>query len=542
MTHYNQSDLDFVLKALYDIDPGLREHEEELKKLLSRLAESRPDVKVDQAFAAELRRELLSRPAPQSWIEKTLTSMNRIPLYVGGVVTVALVALIGYNLYDSSSSVKDSTSKVALSGGITALEPGAFGNLGGMRAEGEHVPETASAGFGSGAGLGVAAVTEDASLSARPQSGGGGGMAITGIAPGEPYPEYRVYDLVYGGEEIVLSDNSLPVYMREKGDAARKALAALLIGADNGMLDLSRNTGTELTSFQLLESGPDRHFINVDLRDGRVFFNLNYATASSVPNYERVLTRDDHPADDRLISAADRFLKGYRVDMSSYGTPFVDKRWETHVLLEEDRNSAAIIPAPNVLTVIYPLMVDGQPAYDQSGHPFGISVSVDVLTLTVTGAHNIISTDFRKSDYIIETDVDRLIRIAERGGIYGFHYGDAQGGTVTLGTPETVQVLMPQWDPETGTSLELYVPALRFPLVDKPESMAYGPDYVIVPMVKDILDAHDKRLESPPGIPVPLGMPVEPDGGIGDSTEPAPLGMPVPGSEAAEMEIIPTEE
>jgi Ca-activated chloride channel family protein len=52
-----------ILADLYEIDPGLAEKEEELKKIIEKLLSSKPDVTMDDNFKAELRQKILNRYA-----------------------------------------------------------------------------------------------------------------------------------------------------------------------------------------------------------------------------------------------------------------------------------------------------------------------------------------------------------------------------------------------------------------------------------------------------------------------------------------------
>lgn len=52
-----------ILEDLYALDGGLRDYEEELKKLIEKLLTAKPDVEFDDGFKEKLRMDLLSRIA-----------------------------------------------------------------------------------------------------------------------------------------------------------------------------------------------------------------------------------------------------------------------------------------------------------------------------------------------------------------------------------------------------------------------------------------------------------------------------------------------
>lgn len=518
---YKQTDLDFILKSLYEIDPTLKGHEADLKKLLSKLVDARPEVKIDSKFVTELRRELLSRPAHVSWFEKTFTHMNKIPFYAGGAITIALVALIGYNVVSDKSPSSD-TMNLALgdTSSVTGLAPGAFGNLGGIVASQDSA-------------LGASAESTSApSAVSRPQSGGGGGgdLGITTdgkmIAPGEPYPSYNVYTLKYAGGDFEISTDTNDVYRRVHSTQTTARLGALMSGQNNGILDLSAFGSMNLTGYQLVQSANDGYMLNVDLQNSLVFINRSYLNGYVEQGYDRNLTENDIPPNEKLIATASGFLKKYGLDISTYGEPFVQDDWRRTTSLELLRDASAQVWYPHTINVIFPMVIDGTVVHDQSGNPYGVIVSVNIVDNTVTSAYNIGARNYEKSAYKLETDMKRIVSFAERGGLYGFWLGSEKGGTITLGTPELVGMYMSQWNEQKGENMELIVPAMRFALLDPPAEAAYGPRYILVPLVKEILDTYDRG----PDVDPPTAMPL---------TEPAVMGMPVPEMEGVpEMEVI----
>ena len=508
------------LEDLYAIDPSLREHEGELKKLLTKLERAKPDVKIDSAFVAELRRELLSRPAPESRLEKILKPMNRIPLYIGGVATIALVALIGYNLY-SDADAPASTGTVALSDstGIKNLAPGAFGPL-------AFVADTGVSGSGAPAGAG-AAFGGDEDAAPQPQSGGSGELGIAAdsklIAPGEPYPEFHTYALEYVGGDFEIPEASGDVYRRVRSEQASARLGALMAGQDNGILDLAAFDGMHLTSYQLVQSGGSGYAVNVDLQNGQIYIGRDYARGYADAGYDRRLTESDMPADASIIATASSFLKDHGVDVSSYGQPYVQDDWRRYITLELMRDASADVWYPHVISVIFPLVVEGSVVHDQSGNPHGVNVSVNVVDGTVTGAYGITAQVYEKSAYALETDMARIVSFAERGGIYGFWLGSETGGTISLGAPETVSMLVSQWDDAARRHTELVVPAMRFTLLDPPKEASHGPRFIVVPLVKDVLDAFERGPDIDGPRPMPVDQPVSampvPEPGMEDAPE-----------------------
>jgi hypothetical protein len=107
----------------------------------------------------------------------------------------------------------------------------------------------------------------------------------------------------------------------------------------------------------------------------------------------------------------------------------------------------------------------------------------------VTGVYNIIIGNLESSKYEIETGSAKLIESAEKGGAYGYNYYSEEGNilNVELGAPK--EGLMTVWKNETGKndSIQLFVPALFFPIVSSEVASSYGAS-VIVPLVGGMID------------------------------------------------------
>lgn len=485
------------LEELYALDPGLREHEAELLKLLARLEKAKPVVKADQAFVASLRRELLNKEVPAHHPFINYLLMPKPYLIGGGVLAVLLVALVAVTQMQGPGAPLAPAPGGALDGRVIALGPGAFGSLSAAslsadRAEAGALPPMA------GGDLSVP------SGSARPQSGGGGLMASENAKIGLIYPEpFQSYTLVYDGEAYELPAGEMDVYRRLKNVSGMAALGRAVAGAPNGVLNLSRLGALNLANFTVTTGGRDGYSVNIDLREARAYIGPNYEDGYIEDAYDRTYSLSDVPSDDRLVASARAFLSRFGVDVSAYGTPVVDRNWERFYIMERGRGNDAYVPP--VINVTFPYLVGGETVTDQGGLPYGIGVGVRISDLRAVSAHNIAPQSFERSAYAVETDWNRVKRIAERGGLYGFWYGSPEGGTIRLGAPELVYMFMHHYDEAARQGMELYVPALRFELIDPPGDAVYGPRYVFVPLVKDILDAYDRGPdEMPPGIPRPL--------------------------------------
>ncbi|MBN2536360.1 MAG: VWA domain-containing protein [Spirochaetales bacterium] len=83
-----------ILTDLYEIDPGLKEKEEELKKIIEKLLSSKPEVKMDKHFKEELKQRILKKieernPGVIPWIFK-----NKLKIALAAAAGIFSVVMV----------------------------------------------------------------------------------------------------------------------------------------------------------------------------------------------------------------------------------------------------------------------------------------------------------------------------------------------------------------------------------------------------------------------------------------------------------------
>src|SRR3989344_9167835 len=131
-----------VLKDLYELDPALRAYGAELEKAIATILAARPDVNINQQFAATLRHRLMSSPQPatpssfmQSPFMQKITSYVLFP--VGAIATIAIIAAVVMSrpellrMFKSGGSQPASPTTIAFANGVkvTQESANAFGSL-----------------------------------------------------------------------------------------------------------------------------------------------------------------------------------------------------------------------------------------------------------------------------------------------------------------------------------------------------------------------------------------------------------------------------
>lgn len=472
-----------ILEDLYLIDPSLKTHEAKLIALIEELVKSKPDTHFDASFARELKTKLLLQPVVAA--KQSFWSSLAMPrfAYAGGALAIVLAVVVLVKQPTPGTQVQFGTTEV------NRVASHAFGSLGGDTKTGisaaGNMAESVSAPtmtYGRGGGTSsaapmVAMVAQDSAMSAKMVA-----------APGIMAPYYQ-YTFTYKGDALDLKDKTLDVFKRTKSANGDMGLAQALMGAPLNGINLRSFANAGLTSFELAENNSDGYSISVNLREGTIGINGGYnqimPAIACDPNGNcggqqyKPLTLADMPTDKALIAITDQFVKDHGIDISSYGAAEVDNGWRAYATQGEQTY------VPDAVSVRYPLRLNEATVYDQGANKFGISITVNVRENKVTGAWQIQNQDYQASSYEAETDAAHIIKVAEGGGNTGRYYfgGETKKVELELGTPERIYMMM--WNYKDNVSSELYVPALRFPILNAPTTM-YQKD-VIVPLAKDLI-------------------------------------------------------
>jgi hypothetical protein len=512
--------LESFLGELYAIDPGLRAHEQELLPLLEKMLRTKPDAVPDPAFVEHLRLTLGGKIDQKNYSSSSFFSfltMRNVQYTLTGLVLGALVAApLTYSLTQSggipSFGPSDSTQQL-FSYSVEEKGSEAFGDL-----------STVSPAYGRGGGGGGAEAMSaqpavpaaDSALPVEPvnrdQSGGGGGEVPIGM----PYPtdkmmiapELTEYHLTFNGELPALSD-TVDVFKRQKGTASSD-LSKILGSFNTGLIDLGSfsNAKTDMISFY--QDSSYGYMVNVSFREGAVNINQNWEKwphpesncrdEACFQSYR--LKAEDVPADDVVIAVAEAFVRDHDVDLSQYGEPEVNNQWRVQYAAATDKSMVWI---PDGVQVIYPLLVDGKPVYDEGGTKAGIGINVNVREKKVSDVWGMMDQKYQKSAYAGVSDPAAITAFLE-------NYGKIQGSwmppdtvkktvDITLGTPEVSLVRM--YNYQNNQSEELLVPALVFPVTNVPAGEYFYNTSITVPLALDLF-----KQRTGDGQPIPLPRPL----------------------------------
>ena len=152
--------------------------------------------------------------------------------------------------------------------------------------------------------------------------------------------------------------------------------------------------------------------------------------------------------------------------------------------------------------MLYPLKINNQIVYNEGGNKEGLNLAIHIKYKKVYSLHNLTSQNYQSSMYKTETDINKILDIARRGGRNVYTYQNNQKVIeVKIGTPTLSYVKI--WQYNNNQNDELLVPAFIFPILEKPAVNYFYKDNIIVPLISDMLDSDN----NPRVMPMPLVEP-----------------------------------
>lgn len=522
------------LKELYQLDPQLKSFENQLIEIINQMRELKPETHFNAELAANIKTRLMLKinEVKAKEEEKSAFSFNIIKLrkktyaYTGLAVVfvLALAAIITsnpsflrsnqqINITDKSQSASYDDWLERNQDDYAQLGERAFGSLALLSlADSDNLRQGTKQ--VEMIGDKIAPAMETLVLGSDEQ---GSVFSDRMIMP------WYNYSYNYQGEDLVLDKSEGGVYRRLSSSSNDSTRLAKLV---NG---LSLN-GLSLASFNNLQA--ESLILSEDIEEGlSVYLDFKAASVNIYQNWDRWeslanacddndlrclakfdLKIEDFPSDESLVKQANEFLAKHQIDVSSYGEPIVDNNWRNEFTIASDQSSFYI---PEQVSVIYPFQVAGMNLRDQSGDYSGVRVNINILKKLVTGLDNLSSNKFEFSNYQLETDFQRILKIAEKGAWGSWPMGgfpESEVIELSLGTPEFSYIKL--WRYEDNKNEELLVPALIFPVIVDDNLEYYGQRSVIVPLVKEML----AELE--------LNQSNQGNGYSGGTIEPVPMPMP----------------
>jgi hypothetical protein len=503
-----------IIDELITLDPELKQYEKQLPEIIQSILSLKPEIKIDAIFKNELKNKLEEKMSQINNQKFNWNFMKKIN-YALGAVVMLLVLSVPLWIYQQNDSPKASGLN------ISQLADGAFGQL--SYADNIQAPyESTSLVSADAKALdGSISSTEDSAPSMAPMASGGssagssGEMARTSLIAPDVMPPYRptYYQYVYQGDDFDLNETEMAVLKRLKGQNAQANFDNLNLG----LLDLASFGDSGLNNFNIIQDKKFGYSIYVNLVEGSISLSENWEKWYEQNYLPREFKSSDVPADATVIAMTDQFLAEHNINTDIYGEPEVQKNFYNIMpMLKEDviaegvqvdvampdpgvattdSKMAQIYPVSNSVSVVYPLMIDGKQVYDDWGNKQGLQLNINLEFNKVSSMYNLMSQNYQSSNYKMETDKDKIMKLLRFGSIYyysnflefsGYPENQIDIIDIAVGTPKIEYVKT--WQYKNNSSEELLVPALVFPILNPEKTNDLYKKNVVIPLSQEIID------------------------------------------------------
>jgi hypothetical protein len=488
-----------ILRELYALDPELKKREKELLRIIDKFLEKKPNPAIDKEFVQELRSQLLKEAKMQQQASSKLAFFFSPKVYspVLAIMVILLAAAFFY-LYpkDGSEAPKLSYDQQQ----IENMDENAFGSLSEAQTESMASEGRGAASFGADGGGQLNVVEES--------------MEADGDTPDSRAirPNLINYEFRYNGGDIDAGNIDQQVYKRIKQGLADAGFSQKIMEQlDTGLLDVANLNSAVINNIDIRENKEFGHSVYMNLEEGVIGINKNWekwpglkTDCQDADCFERQqLQPEDVPSDEKIIKTAENFIEQYGIDLSSYGDPQVMHYWKRNRMLTQDSSEIHI---PEEIPVIFPLIIDNKKVYEQSGEPHGLVLEVNIKYNKVAGVRNLVAQKFQASKYENITDNDKIIDMAEKGGLLAPYEHSKPTKTVDmeLGEPEAGLITIMKRDEKGGQ--QLFAPAYIFPITDRSEQTHFTREHVVVPAIKELFEQEWEKMNND-GAPAEPGEP-----------------------------------
>lgn len=521
-----QEKLELILNDIFQLDPKLKKIEKEIRQMIQDILAAQPEISIDANFENRLKQEIMNKISElkNKGLEKDKSLSNsraafRFPIhklaYVAGLTILVFALVISYDFmpenfdqentqislqkFDEENNI-DMIAKVAKKESFVRSSKEAFGKLSSATNSNTASRELATPEMNEGPSSGVLAMGMGASGSVMGSAaplGLGGDSAVSSDMKIMPPYEYTNFHYVYKGEEFTQDLQEVDVYKKSKGSFDGQGLVDFLTRLDFGIIDMSKFAGrAEVFNVSFNQDKEFGYSVNINMADNNIFIYSNwlkwprpdYACRDEACFARYRLKINDILSNEETITIANAFLNEYGIDKNNYGEPIVQDSFRREYQTATDASSVYL---PDEVSVVYPLKINDAITVDEGGNPSGLYVSVNMRHKRVSGLNNLSPKTFEVSAYDAITDSQKLISLAEQGGVYPIYYNNEASKTieVSLGTPSIVLAKQYKYDEIRATSDELYVPALSFPVTDISDKDAYFyRQNIIIPLAADMIN------------------------------------------------------
>lgn len=482
-----------ILEDIYLIDSSLKKEEEKIKSLIEEMIENEPEIKLNQEFVNRLKEKVFTEIENlEKKDEKKVFFWQKLSYVSAGAAIVILLAVFLFPNFILNDFKKDSSQK------ISVLEERAFGSLDIDLRQSDSGEMEAEIADDSTSVLGLGETAEDMPSQVDDIS----------IMP-HPIVEQKNYHYVYEGEkleEINLDDISNLVYSRVSDNRLANQGARVLSSFSGLPISLDNFSQKELKHFNMVEEKPYGYSLSVNLGNNTISVYSNWQNWPQPYKdcYDREcldslkLDRADMLSEGQLISIANEFIANYNVDLKNHSQALISEQTLERINNPENNPDHSY---PEQAQIVYPLIIDDKVVVDNNGNPEGIKVGINIREEMVSSlVYNINSSNLVSSPYKLIDNLDEINPLLKRGGINPHFYRQSENNSIEVKLSDPEIALVRTWLPslDKQSSSEIFLPALVFPISEKPDQY-FNRQNIVIPLIEEVFRNSLKKIEERTG-------------------------------------------
>ena len=428
-----------LLDELYDLEPLLKERESEITEIIETMLTKRPIIKIDESWKKKVKEEILS-----TFTQKEREKVWNIRFWSWFFpLTTTVFALLFFSTLVPS---------------LFHWERGGMNSPGLMTVERKESKQW----------------QQDATITPMMT------ISRTMMAPSEGVQYHYVYT---GSLDIV--PRKLPVYEKKSSSFDTNELETYILWSSLEELDIHALKNAHITTLTLVEDRPFGYMLTIDFLWGNISLYQNYEKWPQPKcnqdwcEAQKALTLTDISNEKKILSISDVFLEKYGIKGMKYGSGFIDYSWK-------NQNENMI---PEILTILYPVLLDDMMIYEENGIPRWITLTYDVRNGIISGLSGLEKSSVQRIESPIISDTRELQTMISQGGQYVEYREetwDRKIIDITLGTP-TIAYMHISRTSSSGSLREYYIPSLVFRVIDIPKDTNIS-DTIIIPLVSEFLE------------------------------------------------------
>lgn len=302
------------------------------------------------------------------------------------------------------------------------------------------------------------------------------------IAPDDWNYIPEVYRYTFSWDLNIDLKDMMSVYKKDSKKVDNKVFFDSLSKLNFAWVEVSNFKNVWISNISLVENEEYGYNINIDFDNSSLNIYKNWAKwpQDTYTEGEKQVFLDEK----EVIKIANDFLNTYKIDLSKYWTPIVEK---SYVMAYAKYTSSKIMPeyTQNITNVVFPLIVDWNEIYEEWWQVSWVRIEIDLKAKKVTSLNSLSVDNYLKSDYKIEINNTNILKVASKWGRYGFYDVGKNVKYVDIKLKNPKLKYINTFNYKTYTQEQFLIPAIVFEIDNKNGAEYNYGETITVPLVKD---------------------------------------------------------